>query len=57
MSSRSSDKREAAELLRYLHDRGVMVWRDDSSGDVNFSPASGLTETVREELVKLDQTN
>jgi hypothetical protein len=52
MSSRLNDKREAEELLRYLHDRGVMVWRDDS-GDVNVSPASGLTATVREELGNL----
>jgi hypothetical protein len=52
MSSRLNDKREAGELLRYLHDRGVMVWRDDS-GDVSFAPASGLTETTKEEITNL----
>jgi hypothetical protein len=52
MSSRLNDRREAGALLRYLHDRGVMVWLDDS-GDVNFSPASGLTETTREEIANL----
>jgi hypothetical protein len=41
MSSRLNDKREAGVLLRYLRDRGVMVWRDDS-GDVNFSPATRI---------------
>jgi hypothetical protein len=54
MSSKFRDKREAAELLRYLHDRNVLVWRDDS-GDVNVSPATALTETVREELVNLQE--